>query len=63
MFTKTEARKKLLPYMAENWQELGKVFFENLEREASGKPAKWRMTPSLEAVQAWGRILRRQGID
>lgn len=63
MLTYTQARKKLLPYMAENWQDLQKVFFENLEREANGKPAKWLRTPSLEAVQAWGRILRRQGID
>lgn len=63
MFTHKQARKKILPYMAENWQDLQRVFFENLETEANSKPAKWRMTPSLEAVQAWGRILRRQGID
>ena len=62
MFTKTESRKKLLPYMAETWQELEKVFFENLAREAEGKPAKWRNTPNIEAAQAWGRVLRRNGI-
>ena len=62
MFTKTPARKNILPYMAESWQYLEKVFYKNLEKEANGQGAKWINTPSLEAIQSWKNILKRNGI-
>lgn len=62
MFTKTQARKNILPYMAESWQQLEEVFYKNLEKEANGQESKWINTPSFEAVQSWQNILKRNGI-
>lgn len=62
MFTKTNARKIIFPYMAKTWEEFEIVFFQNLENEASGKNAKWMTTPSIEAEESWNRILKRNGI-
>ena len=62
MFTKTNARKTIFPYMAKNWEEFEIVFFQNLEKEANGKSAKWLVTPSRDAEESWNRILKRNGI-
>lgn len=62
MFTRTNARKKLLPYMADTWDELEEVFYKNLERAATGRPEQWKKTPSVDAVKSWNNILKRNGI-
>lgn len=48
--------------MAKSWQHLEEVFYKNLEKEANGQGTKWITTPSVEAVQSWQNILKRNGI-